>query len=193
MLVDGADDESNFAAIYGAASSLLSPRMARHLWAAALMLDYTYGDEEAWDMLKLDLPPIAQPVADPVWMERFVRCFDDIAARLSDGRSDPIRLTTCTGEEMALHVVIDHAEDWLNDEVLSTPESLPEDSERDEDFESARDVLFRDHDVLLLFDPSLDGIDDPESELDKRFRFANLHPSRWFLPFADQTGDDPDG
>jgi hypothetical protein len=167
--------------------------MAWQLWEAAIMVGDIYAEEEAWDALKLDLPPLAQPVADPVWMERFVHCFDDIAARLGDGRSDPIRLTTCTGEEMALHVVIDHAEDWSNDGVRSTPESLPEDSERDDDFESARDVLFRDHDVLLLFDPALDGVDDPESELDQRFRFANLHPSRWFLPFADQPGDPPDG
>ncbi len=73
--------------------------------------------------------------------------------------------------------------------MLPWPQSLPKDPEFDDDFEWARDVLFRDHDVLLLFDPTLDGVDDPESELHQRFRFANLHPSRWFLPFADQ--EDP--
>ena len=47
------------------------------------------------------------------------------------------------------------------------------------------EVLFRDDDVLLLFDPSNDGIEDPSSELHQRWRLANLHPQTWFLPFAD--------
>ncbi len=191
-MVGGVPDETNFATKYGGTGSPLSPRMAWHLWAAALKIVDIYGEREAWDMLRLDLPPLAQRVADAVWMARFVRCFDAIVARLAEGRSDPIQLTSCTGEEMALHIVIDHAEDWLNNGVLWTPESLPVDAERDDDFDSARDVLFRDHDVLMLFDASLDGVDDPEGELHEQFRFANLHPSRWFLPFADQAAEQSD-
>ncbi len=100
------------------------------------------------------------------------------------------QLTRCTGEEMALHIVIDHAESASRDGMLSTPASLPQDAARDTDFDSVRDLLFRDHDVLLLFDPSLDGLDDPEDEFHQRFRFANLHPDRWFLVFADSKETD---
>lgn len=188
MPPSGVPDERHFNAMYGGRGSHLSPGMAWRLWGAALMLADTYSDDETWGMLKSELPPLALPVADPVWLARFLHSFDAIADRLAAGRSDPVRLTTCTGEELALHIVIDNAEDWSNDGVLSTPESVPKDADRDIDFESARDVLFRDQDVLLLFDASFDGVDDPESELNQRFRFANLHPSRWFLPFADQAG-----
>lgn len=41
-------------------------------------------------------------------------------------------------------------------------------------FELAREVLFRDHDVLMLFNVSLDGIEDDCSELAECYRFANL-------------------
>lgn len=185
-LAVGTDDVNAFAAMYGGADSLLSPRLAWSLWAAAVMLADAYADEDSWDLLKDALPPLAQRAADGAWMARFVLTFDAIASGLARGRPDPSRLAACTGEEMALHLVIDQADSLSNDGASSPPESLPEDAERDGDFERARDVVFRDHDVLLLFDPAFDGLDDPESELQERFRFANLHPRRWFLPFADQ-------
>jgi len=187
MVVGGVSGEQHFVTSYGEPGSPLSPRMAWQLWAAAVMLADLYGEQESWETLRLDLPPLALPVADTVWMARFARTFDAIATRLAEGRSDPVGLTSCTGEEMALHLVIDYAETWLKDDVLTTLDSLPVDAERDDDFEGAREALFRDHDVLMLFDPALDGVDDPEGALHEHFRFANLHPSRWFLPFADQA------
>ena len=68
---------------------------------------------------------------------------------------------------MALHLVIDSAEAGVNDGTIPVDLSLPEHAAGDHDFEWARDVLFEDHDVLLLFDASLDGIEETDSELNQ--------------------------
>ncbi len=68
---------------------------------------------------------------------------------------------------MALHLVIDSAEAGINDGTVPVDLSLPEHAAREHDFEWARDVLFEDHDVLLLFDASLDGIEETDSELNQ--------------------------
>jgi hypothetical protein len=177
-----------FAELYRDPSRGLSPRVAWTLFVTAGTLADIYGDESGWDLLEEELPPLAHQHADETWMARLAQCFGAIAARLATGRVAVHQLTRCTGEEMALHIVIDHAESAIRDGMLSPPASLPQDGARDTDFDSVRDLLFRDHDVLLLFDPSLDGLDDPESELHQRFRFANLHPDQWFLVFADSEG-----
>ena len=193
MTVDPFEDSPDFARLYGGTDSPLSPRMASKLWTTAIHFADTYADSDVTDLLKRELPPIARLMADDVWMERFVACFDDLAARLAHGRFASSQLASCTGEEMALHLVIDSAEAGVSDDVTPLDDSLPGDPERDCDFEWAREVLFRDHDVLLLFNPSLDGIEDNDSELSQRHMFANLHPRRWFLPFPDQLDLDPKG
>jgi hypothetical protein len=43
-------------------------------------------------------------------MERFVACFEALARRLERRGFDATQMTTCTAEEMALHLVIDAAE-----------------------------------------------------------------------------------
>ncbi len=50
----------------------------------------------------------------------------------------------------------------------------------------ARRECCRDHDVLLLFNPSLDGINDDSNEFTEEFRFADLHPWDWLVTFSDQ-------
>lgn len=190
MTTKSSSPDPDFAAIYGDADGTLSPRMAFRLWTAALFLADTYRDPDEWALLIEELPPIVQRLADEVWITRFVDCFRTLADRLGRGHTDDTRLTSCTGEEMALHLVIDCAEGLEKGEIQVMDESLPETPDRDEDFEWAREVLFRDHDVLLLFNTSLDGIEDTESEVSKYYRFANLHPHRWFLPFADQLEEE---
>ena len=126
-------------------------------------------------------------------MASFARCFPVLASRLAVGHKNLSHLASCTGEEMALHLVIEAAEIGVSDGSLAMDQSLPPDEDRDQDFDWVREVLFRDHDVLWLFEDSLDGIDDPDSELSKQYGLANLHPNRWFVPFADadsqQDGD----
>lgn len=190
MVMDGIPDATNFVGMYGGPEAPLSPRLAWSIWITAVRLADAQEDEETRDLLKEELPRLAQDAAYSTWMARFASCFEAIAARMLQGSRDLSRFASCTGEEMALHIVIDHAESALAEGLLSAPEFFPKEPERDDDFEWAREVMFRDHDVLLLFDPAFDGVEDLESDLHKRFRFANLHPDRWFLPFADHEDVD---
>ena len=49
---------------------------------------------------------------------------------------------------------------------------------------------FQDHDVLMLYEPQFDGIDDPEGFFAVTFNTVNLHPTEWFVPFiASDTTD----
>lgn len=177
-------DTPDFAALYGTRGSL-TPRMGYRLWSGALACGDTWRlarEDPRW--LIEDLPPIARPWAIPgsPWLDRFVSSFYEIADRIAVGSTAEDVLTACTGDEMALHLVIDFAEaefDSGTDAMDGHLELLPALGDSDTDFESARDALLRDDDVLMLFDPSLDGIDDPDSG----YRTANLHPERWFLPF----------
>lgn len=165
----------------------LTPRLAYYLWSTALLL---------WDMWRLEtddredyvseLPPIAQRVADAAWLERFTECFESLAGRLAAGEGDP-DLATCTGEEMALHLVINWAESLSRDGMLDddpAAEVPAAQGAQDFDFNLAREVLFRDHDVLALFDPNLDGIEDPDDPVNRQHTLVNLHPREWFIPFG---------
>ena len=114
MTVDPFAGSPDFARLYGDPEAL-SPRMASQLWTTAIYLADTYADSDASDLLKRELPPVARRMADDVWMERFVVCFEGIAARLARGRFASSQLASCTGEEMALHLVIDAAEAAVSD------------------------------------------------------------------------------
>ena len=179
----GNPDQPDFASAY-AGDAVLTPRLAAHLWAAAVYLADTYGEDPQSEMLKEELPPIARRLADDAWLTRFVSCFETLAIRLGAGLATE-QLAWCTAEEMALHMVIDVAEASVDYGMVPTLRGLPRRGEEDTDFDWAREVLFRDHDVLMLFNVSLDGIEDDSSELAEYYRFANLHPRDWFLPFAD--------
>ncbi len=178
-------DTPDFAAMYGGGNSLLSPRMAELLWGTALFFAGASNDEEFLADLREQLPSVVQRLADDVWMTRFSRCFQVLAARLAVGCENLSHLASCTGEEMALHFVIEAAETGVSDGSLAVDQSLPPDPDRDHDFDCLREILFRDHDVLLLFEDALDGIETADSEHSRQYGLANLHPHRWFLPFAD--------
>lgn len=69
---------------------------------------------------------------------------------------------------------------WRCPELASR---LPDQGEEDVDFDGATEVLLADHDVLWLFQPEADGIEDAENDLNRNMAMTNLHPKRWFLPF----------
>jgi hypothetical protein len=73
--------------------------------------------------------------------------------------------------------------DDLHDDAAVVPpnfDSYPL-NEEDADVDWWREVLLQDLDVLMLFDPSLDGVED--SDVSRELRLINLHPTQWFLPF----------
>ncbi|MGH3848212.1 MAG: hypothetical protein ACRDRT_00610 [Pseudonocardiaceae bacterium] len=134
------------------------------------------------------LPPIARAVAHGPWLDRVIYCFDPIAGKLATAEIHTDGLASCTGEEMALHLVIDLAEAHLADGVLDADlpgvAALPDHGPKDADFDSMRTNLLKDNDVLMLYDPLMDGIEDPEDEIGQLERVINLHPRDWFTPFS---------
>ena len=61
--------------------------------------------------------------------------------------------------------------------------ALPPWRAEDDDPEWARTTLFRDHDVLWLFEASLDGVEAPDSEERVYYGRAHVHPREWFDRF----------
>jgi hypothetical protein len=50
----------------------------------------------------------------------------------------------------------------------------------------------QDHDVLMLFDNSLDGIEDSDSQVIQALGMVNLAAQDWFDPFDPEQARDPD-
>lgn len=136
------------------------------------------------------LPPITFH-QDQQWRRQMARCFDDLAADLAEtGTVRPL----CTGEEMALHLGIDRAKALTRNRprlVAETVQGLGE-GRRDFDWDWCSSVLFEDHDVLMLFDASLDGIEDRGNEINQALGLANLAAADWFEPFRPRQARDPD-
>ena len=60
----------------------------------------------------------------------------------------------------------------------------------DYDWDLAGEVLVQDEDVLTLFDPRMDGIEDPDNESNQRMRMGDYRPASWFQPFDNRTRRD---
>ncbi|MGW4982575.1 hypothetical protein [Streptomyces mirabilis] len=128
---------------------------------------------------------------DSSWRRQMARALDDLAADCTSGAEVEPR---CTGEEMALHLAIARAQDLTHNRprlVADTVAGLPE-ARGDGDWDACSDVLFQDHDVLMLFDDSLDGIDDAENDLHQSMGMVNLAPLDWFTPFDPEHARDPE-
>ena len=171
------------------ADAMFSPRNAVLMYECTEFLnDHLRQDGDSWDALKGLLPRIARS-KEPQFYARFVEIFDRFNKVLSQGEfPDP----KSTAEEMALHIALDEMESRVDDaehieigknEILRFPEydqSLPR-SEDDFDTEILRMSLLQDQDILNLFEPSLDGIEDAPDPYN--LNLVNLHPTKWFDPF----------
>ncbi|MEU5632224.1 hypothetical protein ACH47C_23945 [Streptomyces rishiriensis] len=126
---------------------------------------------------------------DRLWRRQMARAFDDLAADCAS--TDGVEPRS-TSEEMALHLGIARAQDLTRNRprlVSDAVAALPEDRQ-DFDWDACSDVLFQDHDVLMLFDNTLDGIEDPDNGIHQAMGMVNLAPNEWFAPF--EHGRDPD-
>lgn len=185
---DGEEDEeltARTAAVLRVALEVLSKKIWQDVAAVG---DAPLGRGEG--RVLGSLPPITFH-QDPLWRRQMARCFDDLAADLAEtGTVRPL----CTGEEMALHLGIDQAKSLTRNRprlVAETVEGLGEDR-RDFDWDWCSTVLFEDHDVLMLFDASLDGIEDSSNEINQALGLANLAAADWFEPFRTDQARDPD-
>jgi hypothetical protein len=157
--------------------------MAARLWVVAQLAHDAFRQGQA-DMWLEQLPSVARPHADERFVAAFGSRFDVIALRLAEGLEELSGVVTCTADELALHLIIEYAEDLYRDGALDWEWilALPT-SARDEDFGYLKDLLFEDNDVLILYNPAMDGVEDPESEIAQLERFVNLHPKDWFKTF----------
>jgi hypothetical protein len=181
----------------------LTPRAAAALWVAAVVTaDDAYddiaeyghtaiADADGWSVFD-QYPPITYR-QDADWRRGAARAYHDLAADLAAGRWPRPR---SAAEEMALHLVVERARDWAADpdagigirpqEVAGLP------AHRDDlDWQGALDALFADHDILLLFDPGQDGIEDPAGTENEHARIGDYRPAAWFTPFAAEVARDP--
>jgi hypothetical protein len=117
-----------------------------------------------------------------VWRRQAARAFDDLSSDLSAGHWPSPRFF---GEEMALHLALDRAPDTVEDlwdVIAGLVDPLPEHA-GDFDWDMCLEIFFQDHDILALFDESLDGIEDPESVGNQYAGMGDMRPSAWFRSF----------
>lgn len=188
-------------------TAVLTPRTAWLLKAGADLVFHTWVRHvlDPWrDDNGLNLPPVAQRHCkdNTAWEARMAATVRDLGLRVVAGQ---VPYPRCTAEEMALHVTLDAAQDFLDiflDQgmwkgVAALPERGRADTQPADavaalraELQVLQDILFEDHDVLMLFEPELDGIESDADVID-RMGLANLHPKDWFLPFRTQVGASP--
>ena len=178
----------------------MTPRTAAVLWSVAQMLaDHGHDDveEHGGDLLPertgwqlFDRYPRLTWSQDAAWRRCATRSYDDLAADLAAGDWP---LPTCPAEELALHLILEDApsavEDGWTGLDAATLDSLPVDP-GDFDWNALPDVLFQDTDILHLFEPGLDGIDDPHDPANAEMAMGDYRPSAWFENFANMQPRD---
>jgi hypothetical protein len=172
----------DFEALYG--DRPMTALMAARLWYSADSTCGSYFDGAA-DMWIAELPRVAQIHADAAFVTAFGERFGVLADRIASGLAELTHLTTCTADEVALHLVIDRAEEMVEDGELDQDwmVDLPG-RPRDGDFHGVKDYLFYDFDILHLYDAGADGVEDPSSAVFQAEGFVNLHPRDWFKTFV---------
>jgi hypothetical protein len=108
-------------------------------------------------------------------IERWSETVEIVAAKLS---AYPDTYLASTAEELAAHALIQEARAMLEDDEELSSEDV---DIADAELEELLDVAFEDHDVLMLFDARLDGVES--SDLVAQMGLANLHVRDWFKPF----------
>lgn len=176
-----------------------TPRTAASLWMAGqLEADEAYedvvqhGDEPVdadGEWLVFDEYPRITWRQDAVWRRQAARAFDDLVGDIAAGEWPR---PGCPGEEMALHLMRRFAEAAVDDgwAGLDGPlRHLPTHPD-DFDWELVTDALFRDADILWIFDPEHDGAEDPENEVNRDHAIGDYRPPAWFTAFDDMEPRD---
>jgi len=176
----------------------ITPRTAAVLWAVGQILaDQAYDDIEDYG---------DDPVADDnnwavfgryprltwtqnaVWRRQAARAYDDLAADLLAGHWPTPR---SPAEEMALHLILRDAPAAVDDNWAGLGDDTPLPTHTDDfAWDLALDALFQDTDILTLFNPQLDGIEDPHADLNLQFSIGDYRPQAWFQVFANMRPRD---
>ena len=172
----------------------LTPRTADLLHTALeIMADQAFDDieehgsepverDDRGDWLFFDRLPRITWNQDANWRRQVARACDDLAGDLACGDWP---LPRNNAEEIVLHLAIEDGPDCLEEKEDAGDEehdALPRHGD-DYDWGMCSEVLFQDHDVLMLYDESLDGIEDPGSEANVYLRMGDMRPGAWFEYF----------
>ncbi len=189
----------DFAALF--AGGDLTPRTADILHTAlCTAADEAYDDVEDHGNAPVERPgddwtyfdrlPRTTWTQDAEWRRQVARACDDLADDLEDGEPP---LPRCHAEEAILHMALELAPvlAGIAEKGDDGHRALPR-MEGDYNWEACLDRLFHDHDILWLYDPAFDGIDDPRSDLNRKFELGDMRPRTWFEPFDDAKPRDPD-
>ncbi len=179
-----------------------TPRTADLLHTALeIMADEAFDDieehgsepverEDGGDWLLFDRLPRITWNQDSGWRRQVARACDDLAGDLARGDWPTPRNNA---EEIVLHLAIEGAPDYLEEGEDAGDEehdALPRHGD-DYDWGMCSEVLFQDHDVLMLYDESLDGIEDPGSDANAYLRMGDMRPAAWFEYFKNVEPRDP--
>jgi hypothetical protein len=180
----------------------LTPRTADLLYTALEALaDQAFDDieehgsepvqqEDGGDWSVFDRLPRITWNQDTEWRRQIARACDDLTDDLVRGQWPTPRNNA---EEIVLHLAIHDGPDWeeeKDDIQDEAHEALPRHS-RDYDWDLCSEVLFQDHDILMLYDESLDGIEHPGDDANRYLRMGDLRPAAWFEYFANVEPRDP--
>lgn len=89
----------------------------------------------------------------------------------------------CTAEEMLLHLAIEDAEGDDIDPTAAPEYPSATRHQPSDDWETCRDLLFDDHDVVTLDEPAPPGIDGVRGDASIAVRSGALRPETWFDTF----------
>lgn len=157
----------------------LSPLVA---WAMVAALEIL-GDQWPDVPGDLNMPPCARRFAqDPAFCQRMKASAHYLAEQLGAGNADAV-IARCTADEVNLAMALTDVP-WIPEIAGPAPQELRAATVHGLEFDAdaASESLFNDHDVFMLWNPLLDGIENDEETL-ARLGTADLHPSRWFEPF----------
>jgi hypothetical protein len=146
--------------------------------------------EDGGDWLFFDRLPRITWNQDSGWRRQVARACDDLAGDLARGDWPTPRNNA---EEIVLHLAIEGAPDYLEEGEDAADEghdALPRHGD-DYDWGMCSEVFFQDHDVLMLYDESLDGIEDPGSDANVYLRMGDMRPAAWFEYFKNVEPRDP--
>jgi hypothetical protein len=139
------------------------------------------------------LPPLHLARYDAAFAEAFLTATNGVATKLRRAHEEAWPYPTeallgSVAEELAMEAILVGAEfqaDLLLDSGALSPSRQ---AELTEEFETLREVSFKDRDFEFLFDPGKDGaVEDPD--LQTQMGFLNLTFADWFNPFWEE--DDP--
>jgi len=182
--------ETDFGDDIGIDASLIQPAMAYAISSELWALRDTWLDRAGADpWLVDDLPRIAWRYVDSASFRGRMRSSAEyLVHEVESGRAHE-QTARCSADEVNLHLALRslssrEGADFLDDRYAAELDVNELVGSWESHIAMAYDVLLRDVDIELLWDPSADGIEN-EHELLDHIGAAPMHPDRWFELFND--------